>query len=207
MSVSAIELNELKKAPAVEGVLPVILERWSPRAFNGKPVGGEDLNKIFEAARWAPSSFNEQPWRFLVGAKGSETYDKIASVLVPFNQEWATRASLLILGVAKTRFSHNDSPNGFAAHDLGAATAYLVLQAAALGLHAHQMAGFDQAKAREVLKIPENYMIGSVTALGYQGEPSSLTNENHRSGEVAPRTRKPLNEIVLSTWDEPAKLG
>lgn len=139
--------------------------------------------------------------------KGSETYDKIASVLVPFNREWATRASVLILGVTKSRFSHNDSPNGFAAHDLGAATAYLVLEAAALGLHAHQMAGFDQAKAREVFQVPENYLIGSVTALGYQGEPSTLTNKDQHAGEVAPRTRKSLNEIVLSGWDEPAKLG
>lgn len=207
MSVSAREVNELKRAPAVDGVLPVILERWSPRAYEDKPVSGAALEKVFEAARWAPSSFNEQPWRFFVGVKGSETYDKIASVLVPFNREWATHAPVLILGVAKSRFSHNDSPNGFAAHDLGAATAYLVLQAAASGLHAHQMAGFDQAKAREIFKIPEGYLVGSVTALGYLGEPATLANKDQHAGEVAPRTRKPLNEIVLSEWDEPAKLG
>lgn len=207
MSLTANEVNELKKAPVMSGILPAILSRWSPRAYSDKPVSGEDLKRVFEAARWAASSSNEQPWRFLVGTKGSETYEKIGAALVPFNQQWALKAPVLILGIAKKKFAKNDSPNGYAAHDLGQATAYLVLEATALGLQAHQMAGFDQAKAREAFGISEDYLLGSVTALGYQGDPASLTNENHRTSEEAKRNRKPLEEFVLSALDQPAKLG
>ncbi len=206
MPLSASEVNKLKQAPTIEGILPVVLERWSPRAFANRDVSPADLRKVFEAARWAPSSFNEQPWRFFVGIRNSSTYSKIASALVPFNQGWALQAPVLILGVAKTKFSHDNSPNLFAAHDLGAATVLITLEAAALGLATHQMAGFDQARAREALAIPETYVIGSVMALGYQGEPATLV-EQLQAQEVAPRSRKPLSEIVLSSWDEPAKLS
>jgi len=206
MTLSASEVNKLKHAPDVEGVLPAILERWSPRAFADHDVSTDDLKKVFEAARWAPSSNNEQPWRFIVGIRNSETYQKILASLVPFNQAWAHSAPVLILGVAKTTFSPKETPNNYAAHDLGAATVLITLEAVSLGLVTHQMAGFDQAKARETLGIPEGYAFGSVMALGYQGEPASLTNENQLTSEVAPRTRKPLSEIVLSAWNEPAKL-
>jgi nitroreductase len=114
---------------------------------------------------------------------------------------------VLILGVAKTKFSHNDSPNRVALYDLGAASSYLTLQAAALGLSTHQMAGFDQDAARKSLEIPENYVIGAVVALGYQGEPGALANEQLAAQEVAPRKRKPLNEFVFSSWDTPAHLA
>jgi nitroreductase len=206
MTLSAVEVNQLKHAPPIEGVLPIILERWSPRAFADRDVDPADLAKIFEAARWAPSSFNEQPWRFLVGLRNSETYEKIAAALVPSNRQWALHAPVLILGVTKTRFSHNDTPNASAGHDLGAASGFIALQATALGGQAHQMAGFDREKAREVFGIPEGYTLGSVIALGYQGDPSNL-NDRFVAGEVAPRTRKPLSEIVLSAWGEPAKIG
>src|SRR4051795_11903038 len=121
MTLSASEVDQLKQAPAQEGILPAILHRWSPRSFAERDVSPADLKPIFEAARWAPSSYNEQPWRFFVGHRGSETYNKILDALVPFNQDWAKSAPVLVLGVAKTRFSHNDSPNNYAAHDLGAA--------------------------------------------------------------------------------------
>lgn len=206
MTLSATEVNKLKHAPAIEGVLPAILERWSPRAFADRDVSPADLKKVFEAARWAPSSYNEQPWRFLVGVRGSTTFDKIGSALMPFNQAWALNAPVLILGVAKTKFSHNDTANNYAIFDLGAASSFITLQAAALGLATHQMAGFDKAKAREVFSIPDLYEVGSTMALGYQGEPSTLANEQLITGEVAPRTRKPVSELVLSAWDQPAKL-
>lgn len=206
MPPSASEVDKLKHAPQVDGVLPVILERWSPRAFSDKAVDPADLKKIFEAARWAPSSFNEQPWRFLVGAKGSETYEKIGSVLAPFNQQWALYAPVLILGVAKPAFSHNNTPNICAAHDLGAASGFITLEAASLGLTTHQMAGFDHEKAKEVFGVPKDWIVGSVTALGYLGEPSNLTNEQMLRQEVAPRTRKPLSEIVLASFDKAADL-
>ena len=207
MTLTISEINKMKYAqPSAGGVLPAILERWSPRAFTDLDVSDADLKTIFEAGRWAPSSFNEQPWRFFVGHRNSETYQKILDVLVPFNQEWARSAPVLILGVAKTRFSHNDTPNNYAAHDLGAAMGYMALQATVLGLAAHQMAGFDWTKARESFAIPETYSMGSVMALGYQGDLNQLP-EKFQAQEQSPRSRKPLSEIVLAEWDEPADLG
>lgn len=204
---SASEVKHMKYAqPSTDGVLPVLLERWSPRAFADRDVAPGDLKTIFEAGRWAPSSYNEQPWRFIVGHRGSETYSKILDALVPFNQDWAKSAPVLVLGVGKTRFSHNDSPNHYGLHDLGAAMALMAVQAAALGLAAHQMGGFDQAKAREAFGIPEVYAIGSVMAIGYQGELADL-DEKFQAQEQAPRSRKALSEIVLSDWDLPADLG
>jgi nitroreductase len=207
MTLSASEVHRLKHAPAVDGVLPAVLRRWSPRSFDDRTVGPADLRKVFEAARWAASSYNEQPWRFLVGIRGSETYKKILSSLIEINQSWAASAPVLILGAAKTKFSHNNAPNRVALYDLGAAASYLTLQAAELGLSSHQMAGFDPDAARKALAIPEDYVLGAVIALGYQGEPAALKNEQLLAHEVAPRERKPLNEIVLSAWDEAADLG
>ncbi|MGA2808299.1 MAG: nitroreductase family protein [Terracidiphilus sp.] len=207
MTLSAVEVNDLKHAPAVEGVLPVIHSRWSPRSFADRDVSAADLKKVFEAARWTASSYNEQPWRFFVGTRGSVTYKKILSTLIEFNQAWASHAPVLILGVARPTFSQNDSPNRVALYDLGAAASYLTLQAAALGLATHQMAGFDVESARVALSIPADYIFGAVIALGYQGEPSALTNGQMLAQETAPRQRKPLNDFVLSAWGEPADLG
>src|ERR1700689_1189164 len=166
MTLSKNELNQVKHAPQVDGVLPIFHKRWSPRSFSDREVSKADLAKVFEAARWAASSFNEQPWRFLVGDHNSLTYKKIFDSLMPVNQAWAVHAPVLILGVTKTKFSHNDSPNRVALYDLDAASSYLTPQAAALGLSTHQMAGFDQDAARKSLEIPENYVIGAVIALG-----------------------------------------
>jgi nitroreductase len=207
MSLTAVEVSKMKYAqPSSEGVLPIILERWSPRAFDDRDVSPADLRTIFEAARWAPSSYNEQPWRFLIGHRGSETYGKILDALVPSNQSWAKSAPVLILSVTKTRFSHNNSPNNYAAHDLGAAMAYMALQASALELAAHQMAGLDWVKARESFAIPEIYAMGSVMAVGYLGELDDLP-ERFQAQEQSPRSRKPLSEMVLSDWGRPADLG
>jgi len=207
MTVSISEVNLLKQAPAVEGVLPLFHSRWSPRSFSDREVSAADLKRVFEPARWAASSYNEQPWRFFVGTRNSATYKKILDTLISFNQLWAAAAPVLILGVAKTKFSHNDSPNGSALYDLGAASSYLTLQAAALGLATHQMAGFDPNAARKALEIPDDYLIGAVIALGYQGEPGALTNEHMLAQETSPRARKPLSDIVFSAWDTPADLG
>jgi len=207
MTLSSTEVHNLKQAPAIEGVLPEILNRWSPRSFSDRAVSPADLAKVFEAARWAASSYNEQPWRYLVGFRNSLTYKKILSALMPFNQAWAGYAPVLILGVAKTRFSHNNSPNRVALYDLGAASSYLTLQAAALGLSTHQMAGFDEAVARQAFEIPEDYILGAVIALGYQGEPAALANEQMLAQEVAPRQRKQLKDFVFSSWGSPANLS
>jgi nitroreductase len=207
MTLSALEVNQLKQAPAVEGVLPVVLSRWSPRSFDDRDVSPADLRRVFEAARWAASSNNEQPWRYLVGTRNSSTHQKIFSTLVGFNKSWAGAAPVLILGVTSSKFSHNGSPNAYALHDLGAASAILCLQAASLGLKTHSMAGFDHDAARQTFAIPEDYLLGAVIALGYQGEPSALANEKLIAQETTPRSRKPLSEFVLSAWGESANLG
>jgi nitroreductase len=206
MPLSAVEVEQLKHAPAVEGVLPVIHNRWSPRSFADKTVPVADLEKVFEAARWSASSYNEQPWRFLVGFKGDATYEKIYATLIGFNQAWAKSAPVLILGVASTKFAHNGQENRYGLHDLGAALSLLTLQAAELGLHTHSMGGFDYAAASAAFEIPADYVVGAVTALGYLGEPAALGNEQMIKTEEAPRTRKALSEIVLSAWGVPAKL-
>ena len=206
MTLTAAEVGHVKQANTTEEVLPAVRKRWSPRAFADRDVTKTDLRKIFEAARWAPSSNNEQPWRFIVGLRGSDTYQKIGSSLVQFNQAWALNAPVLILGVARKRFSRGESENDYNLYDLGAATGFITLQAAALGLVTHQMAGYDKHAARKALEIPEEFDLGSVMALGYQGEPSTLTNEKMLEQETLPRSRKPLNEIVLGAWGQPAQL-
>jgi nitroreductase len=201
------EVNDLKHAPVVEGVLPIFHRRWSPRSFTDREVSPADLAKVFEAARWAASSNNEQPWRFLVGVRNSATHNKIHSVLMGFNKAWAGASAALILGVANSKFTSNGNPNGYAFYDLGAASSYLTLQATALGLSAHQMAGYDHDAARQALEIPEDYVLGSVIALGYQGEPAALPNQQLLDRELAPRQRKPLREMVFSAWGVPADLA
>jgi nitroreductase len=207
MTLSATDVHKLKKAPTMDGVLPAIQSRWSPRSFSDRDVDPAELARVFEAARWAPSSSNGQPWGYLVGVRNSITHDKIVSTLVSFNQSWAPQAPVLILGIAKTTFAHNGATNAYAMYDLGAATALLVVEAVYLGLAAHQMGGFDREAARQVLEIPEDYALGSVIALGYQGEPSALANEKLVAQEVAPRQRKPMKEFVFSSWGVPAELG
>ncbi|MGA8728681.1 MAG: nitroreductase family protein [Terracidiphilus sp.] len=207
MTLSASEVNQLKRAKTLEGILPVIEQRWSPRAFADREVSTADLAKVFEAARWAPSSNNEQPWGYLLGFRNSDTHEKIASALMGFNQAWAPKAPVLILGVTRTRFARNGNPNNYALYDLGAATAFLILQAMSMGLHTHQMAGFDHEVARKALGIPEEYALGSVMALGYQDHPATLPNDKLVETETMPRTRKALSEFVLTAWGEPAKLA
>lgn len=207
MTLSATEVNQLKQAPAQPNILPVILQRWSPRSFADRDVSPADLKTVFEAARWAASSHNEQPWRFFVGTRDSETYKNILSSLLEFNQLWARTAPVLILGVAKTAFTQNGKPNRVALYDLGAAAATMCYQAAALGLFTHQMAGVNLDVARELFNVPDDYVVGAAMALGYQGEPAALPNDQMRAQETAPRQRKPLSEFVLSAWGTPAELG
>lgn len=207
MTLSASETQAVKQAPAVDGVLPVFHQRWSPRSFSDREVSNELLAKAFEAARWAASSNNEQPWRFLVGRRGTETYDKIFASLGEFNQKWARTAPILMLSTALGKFSRNGTPNRHALYDLGAATSYMTLEAAALGLATHQMAGFDQDKARELIGIPADTLIGAAIAMGYQDEPTKLGDATLIEREVAARQRKPLSEFVYEAWEKPLKLS
>jgi len=197
-------LESKKHAPLTPGVADLFLHRWSPRTFADRAVSPEDLKRMFEAARWAASSFNEQPWRFLVGRKGDATYKKIFEALVEFNQSWAKNAPVLIFSMGKSTFAHNGTPNYHALHDTGAATANLALQATALGLHTHSMAGFDHDKIRSSFSIPTDYQLGAVTALGYLGDASVLPDAL-KTMETAPRVRKSLKEFVFSEWEQPAQ--
>ena len=205
MTVSVDEVNKLKHAPAVEGLLPLFFERWSPRAFSAREVSPADLKRVFEAARWAPSSGNAQPWRFIVGIKATETHAKLVSTLAGFNRDWAPKAPVLILGTTNA-LNTRGGTNAYAMYDLGAATVSITLAAEALGLATHQMGGFDHDAARKEFAIPEGYSLGSLMALGYQDQPATLATEELISREIAPRTRKPLNEIAFSAWDTPAVL-
>ena len=198
-------IEKLKHAPDVAGVHELIRRRWSPRAFSEKEISPAQLKAIFEAARWAASSYNEQPWRFLVGRRGDETYKKIFDSLIEFNQAWARTAPVLVLTAAKKTFTGKGTPNHYGLHDTGAATAVLALQATGDGLHTHSMAGFDAEQARAAFGIPTDYDIGAVTAIGYFGDPASLPAHLEKM-EVEPRQRKPLEEIVFSDWEKPALL-
>jgi nitroreductase len=199
------DLEALKHAPAELGLNELIAARWSPRAFSDKAVSSEDLTKILTAATWAASSNGEQPWRFLVGRKDNDTYAKIFDTLVEFNQNWAKSAPVLVLSVAMKTFSKDGSPNAYALHDTGAASANLCLQAIALGIHTHGMAGFDKDKARASFSIPDDFELGAVWAIGYLGDPETLPDYMQKM-ETAPRSRKPLSEVIFNTWDTPATL-
>jgi nitroreductase len=199
------DLEALKRAPTDLGLHDLIASRWSPRAFADKPVPTDALTTIFTAASWAASSSNEQPWRFLVGHKGDPTYTKIFDTLVEFNQTWAKSAPVLILTVARTTFTKDGSLNHWATHDTGAASATMCLQAMALGLHTHGMAGFDKDKARAAFELPAEYTAVAVWALGYLGDPAILPDYMQKM-ELAPRQRKPLSDFVFETWQKPAAL-
>lgn len=186
-----------KPAPTNFPVHNLIRERWSPRAFANKPVEPTVLASLFEAARWAPSSNNEQPWAYLVATKDdAENFAKTLSVLVEFNAAWAKEAPVLVIAVSRLNFQ-NGTPNRNAFYDTGAATALLSVEATARGLAVHQMAGFDPVKAKQVFEIPEDCKPIAAIAVGYPGAPESL-NQKLRDREVAPRTRKPLSEFVMS---------
>jgi len=204
MTLSSAEVEQLKRAPEVPRILPVILNRWSPRSFDpNRDVSREDLCTLFEAARWAASSNNEQPWRYIVGRRGSEAHNKIFESFGEWNRAWAGSASVLLLGTAKKTFTPKGTPNDYAMHDLGAADATICYQATTLGLHTHQMAGFDHDVARRLFGIPEDYHLGSVMAIGYQGDPAALKMDYQREQEQTPRSRKQIGEFVFSAWEKP----
>lgn len=187
-----------KLAPADFPVNDLIRQRWSPRAFSDKLVEPEVLRSVFEAARWAPSSNNEQPWVYIVATKDDpENFAKMLSVLVEFNAGWAKTAPVLILAVARLAFHNNGTPNRNAFYDTGAASVLLSLEATSRGLFLHQMAGFDPEKSRQVFGIPAGHEPIAAMALGYPGDPQSLS-QKLRDRELAPRSRKPLSEFVMT---------
>lgn len=196
-----------KPAPTDYPVHELIAQRWSPRAFSNRPVEIRTILAILEAARWAPSSYNEQPWRFIVATRDDEEgYNRLLQCLVEFNQLWARTAPVLLISVASLQFERNGKKNRCAVHDVGLATANLMLEATARGLFVHAMAGVNLDKVRETYDIPEGFEPVAAIALGYAGDPSVLPEEL-REGESAPRIRKPLRDIVYGgVWEHAAAL-
>jgi len=185
----------------------LLRRRWSPRAFSNRMVEPDTLRSLLEAARWAPSSYNEQPWSFIVATKQDPAeHARLVSCLVEGNIEWAQHSPVLMVSVARLSFEENGKPNRHAFHDVGQAVANLIVQATALGLVVHQMAGIHPEKIRELYNLPEGYEPVAGIALGYPGDPESLP-ERLRQRELAPRERKPLTEFVFTgRWDRTSPL-
>ncbi|MBX3300833.1 MAG: nitroreductase family protein [Nitrospira sp.] len=176
----------------------LLARRWSPRAFDERPVETDTLRTLFEAARWAPSSNNEQPWRFIVATKQHQTdWNRLFECLAEGNRRWAFRAPVLVLSIASMQFEDDGKPNRHAFHDTGLATENFVLQATAQGLIAHQMAGFDVERARLDLRVPAGYEPVAMIAVGYPGD-SALLPERLRERELRPRDRRPITAWTFS---------
>jgi len=185
-----------RRAPADHPMLDAIAERWSPRAFDAdRPLAEIDVLPLLEAARWAASSSNIQPWRLAWALRGDPAFARLFASLNPGNAAWADRAGALVLGCAVVEKPDNKGPNRHAAHDLGAALAQLAVQATANGIATHSMAGFDREAARAALAVPEGVEPYTVVALGWPGDPA-LLDEERRKREGAPRTRLPLAEVA-----------
>jgi len=186
-----------KPAETAHPIEELLRRRWSPRAFAERLVEPEKLASIFEAARWSASCFNEQPWNFIVATRDDPAeFARLLSCLVDGNQAWAARAPVLMVSVARLNFAQNDKPNRTAIHDVGLATAHLILQAMALGLFVHPMAGFYPDKVRELYGVPDGYEPVVAIAIGYPGDPATLS-ESLSQRELAPRTRKAQEEFTF----------
>jgi nitroreductase len=190
--------EKLKTAPHRQPQYPVdplFPNRHSPRAMSGAHVTRETLMILFEAARWAPSSFNNQPWRFIYALRGSDAFRGFHSMLTPKNQSWCVNAGALIVMVSKNTFDHNGKPSITHSFDTGSAWMSLALQANLLGLIAHGMEGFDYGKAADLVGLPDGYSVEAMCAIGYPGDPAALP-EGLRAGET-PNGRKPVSEVVF----------
>ncbi|MBV8230622.1 MAG: nitroreductase family protein [Planctomycetaceae bacterium] len=186
-----------KRAAPDYPIQDLFATRWSPYAFADRPVSQDDLHSLFEAARWAPSSYNEQPWSYIVASRDQpEEFERLLSCLVEGNQAWAKFAPVLALGCTSLNFTRNGQPNAAAVHDLGLASANLVLEATARGLSVHQMIGIVPDRARELYQIPEGVRPLTGLAIGYVGDPGRLP-EKLRDRDLASRSRKPLATFVF----------
>jgi nitroreductase len=196
------ELIEEKIASTEFPVIDLIKNRWSPRAFSNEPIEEEKISSLLEAAKWAPSCYNEQPWNFILFKKENpEEFNKILNVLSPGNRLWAQNAPLIMLSVAKMNFERNNNFNRYSLYDVGSAVTNLTMQATSMGLYVHQMAGFDSEKAQQLFKIPDGYKPVSAIAIGYYGSIENLPDEFKKS-ESANRKRKPVSDFAFyGTWE------
>ncbi len=204
-----MESSHPKHAKPDHPVLPAIAERWSPYAYEPRAVEREKLLSCLEAARWAPSSYNEQPWTFILAERAdSPAFATMVDCLVEGNRGWAQNAGVLLLTVVAKSFVKNGRPNKAAEHDIGLAAGNLVLQAAAIGLQGHQMIGIEPAKIRATYKIPDSHETLTAIAIGYPAAIAPDTADSVAQRDLNRRLRKPLSEIVISGgWGQPAKLA
>lgn len=194
-----------KRAKTHYPVSPEVAVRWSPRALKEDPIPHQDLGALLEAARWAPSCFNEQPWRFFIGdrSRNPKQLEQLQTLLMEGNS-WAKKAPVLILACGSTRFALNNEYNRHYAHDVGLALGQLGLEAIKRGLVTHCMAGFYVDKAKKLLSLPPSIEPMTMVAIAYQANPDTLDNSKLRDAELSERNRKPFSEIMLSgTWGQP----
>jgi nitroreductase len=197
-----------KSAATDHPILKLLAERWSPYAFDDRPVPEADLRSLFEAARWSASSYNEQPWNYLVSTRDSSVeFARMLGCLVEANQAWAKAAPVLVLSVVSLRFGRNNEDNRAAVHDLGLAAGNLVVEATARGLSVHQMIGILPDKARQVYEIPKHFEAWTAMAIGYKAEPAEMPDAL-RERDLSPRQRKRLSKFVFTgLWGQPAPLA
>lgn len=186
-----------KLAKTKYGIHFLLESRWSPRAFREDAVEKDKLQRIMEAAQWAPSSLNNQPWRYIVGEKGNETWDKIFDSLMDANKRWAQHVPVLIVSLSKKHYEHNGHDNFHFMYDTGQSVAHLTFQAMYEGLYVHQMGGFHFEMLKNYFSIPEEYYIVSVIAVGYLGKPGIL-EEDLQKRELTDRERKDIGEIAYT---------
>lgn len=172
----------------------LVLNRWSPRSMTGQPLSDEELLPLFEAARWAPSSFNSQPWRILYAKRDTPEWDRFFDLLIDFNKAWCKNAAALVVMVSRDTFEHNDKPSITHSYDTGAAWMAIALEGASRGLVVHGMSGFDFDKAKDTLNIPEGYTVEAMAAIGKKAPKDNLPPE--MAEREAPSGRKPLDELI-----------
>lgn len=201
------DLTEIKAAHPSRSIHQLITQRWSPYGFSSRPVPAQDLAALFEAASWAASSFNEQPWRYLLASRADDPdgFQKLLGLLTSSNQKWAKHVPTLAVSVAKRTFTETGKPNRVAVHDVGAASATLTFEATARGLFVHQMAGIDVDAAREALAVPDDFDVVAAVAIGYLADADDV-DASLRERDRKPRIRKSLDEFVFTTeWAQPAQ--
>lgn len=186
--------QEVKIPQTKYAVLPEIVARWSPRSFSERIITDEEMATLVEAASWAPSSTNDQPWRYLYVQRGTAEFDAIFETLMPGNRAWADKASTFVVSLAKTTFS-NGMPNRHAMYDVGAANTLLLVQGASMGIFGHQMGGFDMQSALKLLNLPPEFELACIIALGFLDIPDKL-EEPFRTREITPRSRRPITDIL-----------
>jgi nitroreductase len=194
MLTTEIEISKYRKPD--HDIEPILFHRWSPRAMSGEEISEQELMILFEAARWAPSSYNAQPWRFLYARRGTANWDRFFDLMVEFNQGWTKHAAVLMVVVSRKTFESNDQAAPTHSFDAGAAWQNLALQGSTMGLVVHGMQGFDYEKARAVLNIPEHFQVDAMIAVGKPGKREDLPEDLQQREQ--PSDRKPVAEIVIA---------